>query len=155
MKTIKSFFIHSAKIFAASIICSVVFYLIYQRTSRTLQPIAHFLLFLASLVLFQGAHMLFCRSSFFSTNKPSEYFGVSVSAYALFIIAASVLYALRLSEIYNFIFLPTRFLEPITVSPTLSMVVAHLVSFAVIVFTYISCAGSERHFGRYGNDYRY
>lgn len=149
MVAFKNTVAHLSKLIASSIICSVVFLALTDRVNSATQPIAHFLLLCASLLIFQGLHIFFCRSLASYCSKASEYFIPALAAYGVYLVCAVGLYALRLSRIYNYLFLPTRFLEPVTVSQTFSMTVAHIISFAVIFLTYLFHVREHRSSDRY------
>ena len=149
MEVFKNTVTHLSKLTASSIICSVVFLVLTERVNLATQPIAHFLLLCASLIFFQGLHVFFCRSLASYCSKASDYFISALSAYGVYLVCAVALYALRLSGIYNYLFLPTRFLEPVTVSQTFSMTVAHIVSVAVIFLTYLFHTRERRESDRY------
>lgn len=149
MEAFKNTVTHLSKLIASSIICSVVFLALTDRVNSATQPTAHFLLLCASLLVFQGLHVFFCRSLASYCSKASEYFVPALTAYGVYLVCAVGLYALRLSRIYNYLFLPPRFLEPVTVSQTFSMTVAHIISFAVIFLTYLFHARERRESDRY------
>lgn len=123
----------TAKLFGSSILASVIFARLLNAITYS-KPLVYMVLLLASLLLF----LFICNRISFSlhnnTQSIYEYMITSIVPLILYIIAASILYHYRLSSIYIWFFLPTRFLEPVMRNnEKISFIVTYLVMFLIII----------------------
>lgn len=137
-RTISNIFKYTMLLFVVSILCSALFINILVSVQK--KPLVFVFIISLSLLLF----LFVCDRLFFQLCKKTqtalEYLIPSICAVALYIAAASALYSYSLSEIYNLIFLPTRFLEPMyqileksSIISLISYITSYVLLLAVII----------------------
>ena len=133
MNTFSNILKQSAKLFGSSILSSVIFARLLNTITYS-KPFVYLMLLLASLLLF----LFVCNRIFFSfynnTQNIYEYIIASIVPLMLYILVASILYHFRLSSVYIWFFLPTRFLEPVMRNKEkISFIVTYLIIFLMII----------------------
>lgn len=129
------------KLFIISTVCSAIFTSIISIDAVYAKPQLCFLLLIICLVLFAFISLHSFRTLYYDSVSMIEYVLPTCTAYVIYICAAAVMYSLRLSNVYNWIFLPPRFLEPIFDNEKISFVAAHIIMAGVIFFTPIHEGG--------------
>ncbi len=126
-------FKQTTKLFGASILASSIFAGLLNNLIFT-KPLVFTMLLLASLILFLYIYRGICFSLLTLTENPHEYILASIIPFVIYIASASVLYFFRLSEIYIWVFLPTRFLEPVFHShEKFSFAATYLIMFLIMI----------------------
>lgn len=134
------------KLFIASIICSVVFTCIINVEEVFSKKVVCMILLLASMLLFSYINVHILTGLFYSADSAPEYIIPVTVSFTLYICAASALYCFRhtgseISSIYNCLFLPTRFLEPLLRNEKLSFTAAYVVMAVISVIVPIHEGG--------------
>lgn len=124
----------TAKLFVSGAIASLIPALLLSSSdAASLSPTVAFLLMTLSLLLFV---FIFRRHSvhlYDEAYTTAEFVVPTLVSYAIYALVAATLYALRISSVYNWFFMPTRFLEPVSFSPVVSFIVAHIISLVSVL----------------------
>ena len=114
------------KVFLTGIAASLIpAALMLGRASLSENKAAAFVLITASLFIFLFLHRLTMTRLFDESFSAADFWIPALVSYALYALTAALLYAFRLSGIYNWLFMPTRFLEPVVSKPYVSFIAAH------------------------------
>lgn len=129
---------HTLKLFISSIVCSVVFTCIINVEEVFSRKVVCMILLLASMLLFSYINIHILTGLFYSSDSALEYVIPVAVSFVLYICAASVLYCFRhtggeISGIYNCLFLPTRFLEPMLRNEKISYTAAYILMAVISV----------------------
>lgn len=124
------------KVFLFGIICSVIFSLMIYRDSALPNPFICFILNFASLVLFLFMTFKSWSRLYLDSFTAAEYFIPTLISFAIYTLISGFLYHNRFF-MYMWLFLPTRFLEPMlkTGYDYVSFITAQLTMFVLIFLT--------------------
>lgn len=126
--------IQTLKVFLAGIAASLIPALLMSGTASVSENKAvAFVLLTASLFIFLFLYRIILTRLYDEAFNPAEFLIPSLVSYALYALTAALLYVLRLSGAYNWIFMPTRFLEPVIPKPYISFLAAHALSVCIIL----------------------
>lgn len=136
MYIVRRAFFETLKVFVFGIICSVIFSLMIYRDSALPDAIVCFILNLASLLLFLFLVFKSWSRLYLDSFTAAEYFIPTLSGFAIYTAVSAFLYYNKFF-MYMWLFLPTRFLEPLLKSgfDYVSYLVAQLIMFALIFLT--------------------
>lgn len=97
-----------------------------------------FILLVISLFVFLVMYRKNQKNLYEDSFNILEYVIPTLISYGVYALTATILYIFRLSGIYNWIFLPTRFLEPIVTPVHISFITTHVMAFCIAVSIPIS-----------------
>ena len=103
--------IETANTLVISIICSVIFTPMIHSEYAIYDIVACSVLNTAAFALFWYLNLILWSRLFRQSSSPKEYFIPTITAFSVYTILTSILYAVRF-PLYMWFFLPTRFLEP-------------------------------------------
>ncbi len=112
MYILKQAFIEICKIFLISFVCSMVFVLMIYRDSALPNIFICLILNTTALLLFLYLNYQNWSRLYMTCLKPVEFFVPTISATAVYALVSSYFYSKRVI-FYMWLFLPTRFMEPI------------------------------------------
>ena len=136
MYIIRKAFFETLKTFMFGIICSVIFSLMIYRDSALPNAFVCFVLNLASLLLFLFMVFKSWSKLYLDSFTAAEFFVPTLSSYAIYTAISAFLYSKRFF-MYMWLFLPTRFLEPMLTSgyDFVSYIVAQTAMLVLIFLT--------------------
>lgn len=124
----------TAKLFVSGAIASLIPALLLSSSdAASIDSTVAFLLMTFSLLLFLFLFRRFSVRLYDEAYTTAEFLVPTLASYALYALVAALLYILRLSTVYNWVFMPTRFLEPLLFRPTVSFIVAHTIVIASVL----------------------
>lgn len=126
--------IQIVKVFSIGILSSLLpTILIFNVDIINTNALVCFTLLVISLFVFLFVYRKNQKKLYEDSFNFVEYIIPSLISYGLYALTATTLYIFRLSGIYNWIFLPTRFLEPIVSPAYISFIITHVMSLFIAV----------------------
>ena len=136
MYIVRRAFFETLKVFLFGIICSVIFSLMIYRDSALPNPVVCLILNFSSLMLFLFITFKSWSRLYLDCFTPAEYFIPTLVSFTAYTLVSGISYHNRFF-MYMWLFLPTRFLEPMLKSgyDYVSFIAAQLAMFALIFLT--------------------
>lgn len=136
MYILRKTFWETVKLFLIGIVCSIIFSLMIYRDSALPNSFVCFILNLTSLFLFLFLVFKSWSKLYLDSFTASEYFVPTLISFSIYTIVSSILYHKRFF-MYMWLFLPTRFLEPMLANgyDFVSFIAAQVILFVLIFAT--------------------